>query len=234
MTLQEFSLEFDILYNNVTSNSAPPLDEYEKSVFLTMAQLEIVKELYSGRNQLGLAVEVNEESRHYLNSLIYTATSELTEDDANVYEKYKEYKIDPNYEDISAIAILREYISYSVNDKVKEIPVIPISHDTIFSTLQNPFRGTSHKRALKTEVNNHYRIYWDKPDNINDATFTLTYLTKPTPIILENIDTSEYLTIDGEDVYGGKECILPEVLHGDILKRAVQLAKQTYVGQTQE
>lgn len=234
MTLQEFSLEFDILYNNVTSNSAPPLDEYEKSVFLTMAQLEIVKELYSGRNQLGLAVEVNEESRHYLNSLIYTATSELTEDDANVYEKYKEYEIDPNYEDISAIAILREYISYSVNDKVKEIPVIPISHDTIFSALQNPFRGTSHKRALKTEVDNHYRIYWDKPDNINDATFTLTYLTKPTPIILENIDTSEYLTIDGEDVYGGKECILPEVLHGDILKRAVQLAKQTYVGQTQE
>ena len=29
MTNQEFSNEFDILYNNVTSNQAPGLDEYE-------------------------------------------------------------------------------------------------------------------------------------------------------------------------------------------------------------
>ena len=38
MTNQEVSNEFDILYNNVTSNQAPGLDEYEKSVFLTKAQ----------------------------------------------------------------------------------------------------------------------------------------------------------------------------------------------------
>ena len=37
MTTQEFSLEFDILYNNITSNQAPGLTEYEKSVFLTKA-----------------------------------------------------------------------------------------------------------------------------------------------------------------------------------------------------
>lgn len=33
MTTQEFSSEFDILYNNIMSNAAPGLDEYEKSVF---------------------------------------------------------------------------------------------------------------------------------------------------------------------------------------------------------
>lgn len=37
MTLQEFSDEFDVLYNNITSNQAPGLNEYEKSVFLTKA-----------------------------------------------------------------------------------------------------------------------------------------------------------------------------------------------------
>ena len=37
MTNQEFSNEFDILYNNVASNQAPGLDEYEKAVFLTNA-----------------------------------------------------------------------------------------------------------------------------------------------------------------------------------------------------
>ena len=35
MTNQEFSNEFDILYNNVVGNQAPGLDTYEKSVFLT-------------------------------------------------------------------------------------------------------------------------------------------------------------------------------------------------------
>ena len=43
MTNPEMSNEFDILYNNITSNQAPGLDEYEKSVFLTKAQDEIIK-----------------------------------------------------------------------------------------------------------------------------------------------------------------------------------------------
>jgi len=37
MTTGEFSNEFDLLYNNIMSNSAPGLNEYEKSVFLTKA-----------------------------------------------------------------------------------------------------------------------------------------------------------------------------------------------------
>lgn len=50
MTNQEFSNEFDILYNNVTSNQAPGLDEYEKSVFLTKAQDQIVKDYFDPRS----------------------------------------------------------------------------------------------------------------------------------------------------------------------------------------
>ena len=47
MTLQEFNTNFDLLYNNITSNQAPGLDEYEKSVFLTNAQLELVKNYFN-------------------------------------------------------------------------------------------------------------------------------------------------------------------------------------------
>ena len=43
MTNEEFSNEFDVLYNSITSNQAPGLDEYEKSVFLTKAQSQLVK-----------------------------------------------------------------------------------------------------------------------------------------------------------------------------------------------
>ena len=47
MTVEEFSNEFDIYYNNITSNQAPGLDEYEKSVFLTKAQDEILKAYFN-------------------------------------------------------------------------------------------------------------------------------------------------------------------------------------------
>ena len=56
MTIQEFSNEFDILYNNIMSNAAPGVDEYEKSVFLTKAQLEIIRNYFnpeSNKNKQG-------------------------------------------------------------------------------------------------------------------------------------------------------------------------------------
>lgn len=47
MTAQEFSNEFNILYNNISSNGAPGLDEYEKSVFLSKAQEELIKTYFN-------------------------------------------------------------------------------------------------------------------------------------------------------------------------------------------
>lgn len=49
MNCGEFSAEFDVLFNNVTSNQAPGLNEYEKSVFLTKAQAQLVNEYFNQR-----------------------------------------------------------------------------------------------------------------------------------------------------------------------------------------
>lgn len=51
MTTQEFSNEFDVLYNNIMSNQAPGLDEYEKSIFLTKAQSEILKNYFNPKSK---------------------------------------------------------------------------------------------------------------------------------------------------------------------------------------
>lgn len=51
MTANEFSNQFDVLYNNITSNQAPGLNEYEKSVFLTKAQNEIVKNYFTAQSK---------------------------------------------------------------------------------------------------------------------------------------------------------------------------------------
>ena len=49
MTPREFSDQFDVLYNNVTSNQAPGLNEYEKSVFLTKGQSQLLNEYFNNR-----------------------------------------------------------------------------------------------------------------------------------------------------------------------------------------
>ena len=37
MTIREMSEEFDLIYNQVNSNQAPGIDEFEKSQFMTKA-----------------------------------------------------------------------------------------------------------------------------------------------------------------------------------------------------
>ena len=51
MSIREFSDQFDVLYNNITSNQAPGLTEYEKSVFLTKAQDEIIKNYFTANSK---------------------------------------------------------------------------------------------------------------------------------------------------------------------------------------
>lgn len=65
MTTTEFSNEFDVLYNNIASNSAPGLNEYEKSVFLTKAQSEIVKAYFISNTNKSRSGFDGDEKRQY-------------------------------------------------------------------------------------------------------------------------------------------------------------------------
>ena len=86
MTSQDFSFEFDILYNNISSNQAPGLTEYEKSVFLTQAQEAVILDLYKGT--LGDSFETTEEVTRYLSSLVKPYTkSQLTSQTALLNKK---------------------------------------------------------------------------------------------------------------------------------------------------
>ena len=70
MTTNEFNNEFDILYNNIASNAAPGIDKYEKSVYLTKAQLEIVKEYNGLQNKYQKGFEGSDKRRTDLKELI--------------------------------------------------------------------------------------------------------------------------------------------------------------------
>lgn len=51
MTAEEMDNMFEVLYNNITSDQAPGLNAYEKSVFLTKAQREIIKNYFNPRSR---------------------------------------------------------------------------------------------------------------------------------------------------------------------------------------
>lgn len=77
MTLEEFSNQFDLHYNNITSNQAPGLTEYEKSVLLTKAQDEIVKNYFTANskgNSIGQGFDDSAKRQADFSILMKTAT----------------------------------------------------------------------------------------------------------------------------------------------------------------
>ena len=81
MNIKEFSDGFDTLLNSFRVLPNIVLDEYEKSVFLTNAQEELIIELYNGKNSFGDSFERTEEVRRYISELVktYETNEKLTD-----------------------------------------------------------------------------------------------------------------------------------------------------------
>ena len=210
MLVDEFITEFDILYNNIASNAAPSIDNYEKSVFLTKAQRDIVIELYNGKSIPGISFESTEEARVYLREL--TKSQNYTRIDSEV--------LPPK----DLMFITYEEIIYASDDECvrKYSPaVVPVRQDYLHRVLKNPFKGPSKERVLRADMNGVIRLYSAYPIKM----YTMHYLRQPLPIILEDL---EDVSIDGRQSI--TECELNPILHRAILERAVALAKIAYIG----
>ena len=78
---QEWSDQFDVLYNNITSNQAPGLDIYEKSVFLTTAQEQIIKAYFNPKeNKVGEGFDDSEKRQIDFSMLMRTKSIKITND----------------------------------------------------------------------------------------------------------------------------------------------------------
>ena len=97
MTLEDFSNQFDVLYNNLAVSAGPGLNQYEKSVFLNKAQEQIVKNYFLAQNNLKQqGFDDNAKRRSDFSSLIRTTftNAEISLnnitlfDDRSLYFKY--------------------------------------------------------------------------------------------------------------------------------------------------
>ena len=224
MTTQEFSNEFDTLLNSYSTT--PPygdenrlditLDEYEKSVFLTKAQEEIVVELYAGKNQFGESFERTEEIRRYLSDLIKTVVlSDKLTGHVGLSKTSMFFELP---EDVWFIT----YESATLKDERlgcldgEEATIVPVTQDEYYRVAKNPFRGPSKGRAVRLDIGDGViEIISD----YNIDKYLVRYLSRPKPIVL--VDLGE-LSVNGIKVR--TECELNPVIHRAILERAVRLA----------
>ena len=236
MTASEFSQEFDILYNNIASNQAPGLTEYEKSVFLTKAQDEIIKNYFTNKPNGNKYQEgIEDSAKRYSDfSCLITVKS------INASEHSEDSCIDSR----GQICLLPNDLMITLNEKFKintdEFQVIPITLAEYQRLMSRPSGDPLKRQVWKLMGNSatgngsiEIISHW-KDSRTSSNKLIIRYIRKPYPIILEDL-SAQGLTINGENnTYNngtGEACELAKELHPEILQRAVELAKVFYVGQ---
>ena len=227
MNVNEFSDAFDTVVNSYRRfkdfDKMEMLDsiefsEYEKSLYLTQSQDEIVVGLYTGKNVYGEPFEDTEELRRYLEPLVKSAVcSRSTAQHIHVKAS-------------SVFFILPSDLWFIVYEQARiidsalgcydatETAVRPVTHDEYNRIKKNPFRGPTKYRVLRLDAGDGL------VELVSDYAvqgYIIRYISEPSPIILEDI-TGEEISIKGKTTV--TECALNPVLHDTILKHAVQLA----------
>nr|UVM90833.1 MAG: hypothetical protein [Bacteriophage sp.] len=223
MNIQEFSNSFDTLLQpyiakeSFSEQNNLAFDEYEKSIFLTKAQEQIVLELYQ-------ELEQSEEVRKYLSNLIktdnYVPVGE--QDETLINNNFKSYKVD-----ISNDILFMIYEQCTLSDKNncidnKIVSVVPTIHDDLDKVLKNPFKSPNSRKVIRLDFDNKIELI----SKYNISNYKVRYLKKPNPIILVALEDN--LSINNGDTKVSNGETNP-ILHERIVQRAVQLAVQSKV-----
>lgn len=225
MKSKEFSDSFDAMLNsyNIQTGSNIVLDEYEKSLFLTQAQEQLVIELYTGRNDKGNSFEETEELRAYLKDLIKTEDLIEADNEFITTNKIKGISKHSKFYVLPTDILFITYEATTIDSSTAgckggaEIQVIPVTQDEFHRIKNNPFRQPNERKALRldngsniAEIVAKYKI----------GNYTIRYIKRPDPIILADFDDEVKINNSSSIT----KCELNPIMHRPILERAVQLA----------
>lgn len=232
MTTQELNNEFDIHYDSIAGQSAPNIDMYEKSVFLTKAQLEIIKNYYdplSNRKQKGF--EGSEKRREDLKELIVNYINPTSfNHSSKIHKDSRFFKIPEN-----VLFIINEQVEINSKDcfNGNTINVKPTTHDEFNIQIKNPFKNPDNSVAWKLDysrLEDSRVVEINSPYNITgNLIYKVRYIKYPNPIILTDLIQEfpgENISIDG--FTNEMTCELSESIQREILDRAVELAFRDY------
>lgn len=231
MTVEEMDDMFEVLYNNITSNQAPGLNAYEKSVFLTKAQDEIVKNYFNPKSKGNNTQEGFDDSqkRQVDFSMLTTVMTEDTDFSSPLFDMRDNTKSVSLPEKL--MMAINETVEVTRGEKKKLLlQVIPIKFDEYTRLMSKPFKRPLKYQAwrlINSDTANKADIVIGPSDTL--VRYTIRYIRRPQPIIISDLDG---LTIEGK---GSKtECELDPILHEEILQRAVELAKAAWTSTGQD
>ena len=231
MTLGEFSNQFDVLvssyrrfkdFDNREFLDSIEFDEYEKSLFLTKAQEELVNGLYSGKNAYEASFERTEELRRLLSNLVVeenlSPISSLSSTPLGMNSSSKFFTLPDDlwYITYEAVRVDRE----DGCEDMQILDVVPITQDKYHRVKRNPFRGANTKRALRLDLADGVV---EIVSNYNVTSYYVRYVKRPEPIILTTLPDD--LSIG--NMVNANPCKLHSALHQRILEDAVRMALQS-------
>ena len=238
----EFSNEFDVLYNNVTSNQAPGLDEYEKSVFLTRAERDLVKEYFNSRTDRTDGGFDGSQKRQYdFSMLIKTVSLEYLADypEGNDLTKLDSRSLIFKFPSDYFLSVNEVVVDSDINTALS---VLPLSYQEYQRVMTKPYAYPPKRIAWRLLTGTITNKKDDNTSTIcpiaevigkfvskaNNIDYILRYVKQPKPIVLVTFAEEDGVSIDG--IKEATECELPSQMHQEILERAVTLAKIAYQG----
>lgn len=230
MSVEEMDNMFDVLYNNIASNQAPGLNAYEKSVFLTKGQDEILKNYFNPKSK-GNTIQdgFDGNAKRQVDFSMLTSVETKSSDFENPLFDTRENTKSVGLPSKLMFAI-NEVVEVTRNDKSVILQVIPIKFDEYSRLMCKPYKRPLKYQAWRLTNNNTS----NKADIVIGPSDTLTkytirYVRRPNPIIVSDLDG---LSIEGKST--ATECELDPILHEEILQRAVELAKVAWTNTGQD
>ena len=231
MTAEEMDNMFDVLYNNITSNQAPGLNAYEKSIFLTKAQDEILKNYFNPKskgNNTQEGFDGNAKRQIDFSMLTTVANTRSSRFSAPLFDTRSNTK--SVFLPSDMMMVINEVAEVDRNDERVLLQVVPVKFDEYSRLMSKPYKRPLKYQAwrlINSNTANRADIVIGPSDSM--AKYTIRYIRRPKPIIVSDLDG---LTIEGDGSQSG--CELDPILHEEILQRAVELAKVAWTSTGQD
>ena len=230
MGTEEFKNEFDVIYNNASAG-APGLDNYEISFYLTLAQEGLVKQAYLDSKDPTGSFESREYNRRILDQLVVDEklTTSISSDRALVPES--------KFFELSNLVMFIVLETVKLNAPGtpfhgKLIEVKPTTHDEFMKSYKSPFRRPNENKAWRVDLSKENSKYTTEIVSKYDiAVYNARYIKYPRPIIVSDLRHDDEVGGLGLKINGTQApftCELNNLVHRDILEKAVVLAVRDY------